>query len=77
MASRSFSPSTLLWFSDNSNYRGFGSRFSIEEIMARPKKSAPEPVQSDLVLMAKDGVTLEVNPTCVKAHKDAGWKVVE
>ncbi len=54
--------------------------------MARPKKSAPEPVQdqsapepvqSDLVLMAKDGVTLEVHPTCVKAHKDAGWKVVE
>ena len=54
--------------------------------MARPKKAAPEqaedqaapePVQSDLVLMAKDGVTLEVHQTCVKAHKDAGWKVVE
>ena len=54
--------------------------------MARPKKSAPEPVQdqsapepvqSDLVLMAKDGVTLEVHQPCVKAHKDAGWKVVE
>lgn len=45
--------------------------------MARPKKSAPDPVQSGLVLMAKDGARLEVHPTCVQAHKYAGWKVVE
>ena len=54
--------------------------------MARLKKSAPEPVQDqsapepvqlDLVLMEKGGETLEVHQTCVKAHKDAGWKVVE
>lgn len=33
--------------------------------------------QSDLVSMHKDSETIEVHPTCVKAHLDAGWKVTE
>lgn len=27
-----------------------------------------------LVRMHKDGETIDVHPTCVKAHEDAGWK---
>lgn len=29
-----------------------------------------------LVLMAKEGESLNVHPTCVRAHINAGWKVV-
>ena len=43
--------------------------------MARPKKQTE--AQDDLVAMTKDGEVIEVHPSCVKAHEQAGWKVVE
>lgn len=54
--------------------------------MARPKKAAPEQAQDQaapeqvadgLVRMKKGDEFIDVHETCVKAHKDAGWKVVE
>lgn len=36
-----------------------------------------EPDMIGLVLMVKDGETLPVHPTCVRAHINAGWKAVE
>lgn len=36
-----------------------------------------EPDLTGLVLMVKDGETLPVHPTCVRAHVNAGWKAVE
>lgn len=36
-----------------------------------------EPDLTGLVIMVKDGETLPVHPTCVRAHINAGWKAVE
>lgn len=47
------------------------------------KKSNDQEVEQDegedangteLVKMTKEGVTLAVHPSCVKAHIDAGWR---
>lgn len=43
--------------------------------MARPKKQ--ESAQDDLVAMTKAGEVIEVHPSCVKAHEQAGWKVMD
>lgn len=43
--------------------------------MARPKKEQHD--DSGLIPMAKDGEQILVHPSCVKAHEQAGWKVVE
>lgn len=32
-------------------------------------------MDAELVLMAKDGETLEVHPSCVHAHEQVGWHV--
>jgi hypothetical protein len=40
---------------------------------AAPDHAAPDHVA--LVAMTKGGETLDVHPTCVSAHKQAGWKV--
>lgn len=34
-------------------------------------------MEDTLVPMAKDGEAIEVHPSCVKAHAEAGWRVVE
>jgi hypothetical protein len=33
--------------------------------------------RAKFVPMHKGGVTLDVHPTCVKSHQDAGWRVKE
>ena len=56
--------------------------------MARPRKATPaeglvntpEPAATPaegLVAVQKGGEVLHVHPTCVKAHENAGWTVVE
>ncbi len=42
-----------------------------------PSAATEEPDLTGLVLMVKDGETLPVHPTCVRAHINAGWKAVE
>lgn len=46
--------------------------------MARPRKQESSDVQieSGLVRMAKDGETIDVHPSCVKAHEQIGWRIV-
>lgn len=44
--------------------------------MARPRKETCTE-QSELVAMTKAGEVIEVHPSCVKAHEQAGWKVME
>lgn len=39
-------------------------------------KAKEQPQDDELVLVEKDGEQLRVHPSCVKAHADAGWKVV-
>jgi|GEM_PF-2037463 len=41
--------------------------------VAEEKHDADQPVSSDLVRMMKCADTLDVHPTCVAAHKAAGW----
>ncbi len=41
------------------------------------KKNAKSEDEVLLVWMKKDGERLEVHPTTVKAHQEAGWKVME
>jgi hypothetical protein len=38
-------------------------------------KAASEDKDDGLVEMTKDGETLRVHPSCVEAHKSAGWFV--
>jgi len=41
------------------------------------KNEQPAPAgdhDEHLVRMHKDGETLDVHPSCVKAHADAGWQ---
>lgn len=54
--------------------------------MARPKKIKPEPEgdvqevslpEAGLIRVQKNGETLDIHPTTLQSHKDAGWKVVE
>lgn len=46
--------------------------------MARQKKTESAEAHCDgLVRMTKDGETIDVHPSCVKAHEQSGWKVVE
>ena len=48
-------------------------------VEATPESTEAPPAESDetegLVNMHKDGTTLHVHPTTVKAHEQAGWKV--
>ena len=43
--------------------------------MARTKKH-DEQEEAGLVRMAKDGETIDVHPSCVKAHEQVGWRIV-
>lgn len=49
--------------------------------MARPKKTQEaEPAQAEdslLIEMTKDGCSLSVHPSCVKAHQGAGWQIAK
>lgn len=40
------------------------------------KAAAPSDT-TELVTMQKDGESLDVHPSCVKAHQAAGWKLAE
>jgi hypothetical protein len=40
------------------------------------KESKDEPVADGLVEVTKNGQTLRVHPSCLKAHHAAGWKLV-
>lgn len=42
----------------------------------KPKKAKVEKVKSILIKVQKDGAELEVDPSCLEAHKRAGWKEV-
>ena len=43
----------------------------------RAERAAQEQEDDGLVAMVKDGEELRIHPTCVQAHKEAGWKVEE
>lgn len=40
-------------------------------------KAAAERERASLVSMKKGDETLDVHPTCVAAHKSAGWKLAQ
>lgn len=46
-----------------------------ERLEREAQEVKPEP-EVFLVLMQKDGEEIDVHPTCVKAHFDAGWREV-
>jgi|ADurb_H2B_01_Slu_FD_contig_21_1624321_length_517_multi_3_in_0_out_0_1 hypothetical protein len=54
--------------------------------MGRPKKITPDAANdaqvvsvpdAGLIRVQKNGETLDIHPTTLQSHKDAGWKVVE
>lgn len=54
--------------------------------MGRPKKIVPDAAidnqvvsvpDAGLIRVQKNGETLDIHPTTLQSHKDAGWKVVE
>ena len=48
-----------------------------QEKQDKPAKPAKKSEDSVLVPMVKQDATLEVHPSCVKAHEKAGWRVAE
>lgn len=48
-----------------------------EKPSKKPKDPSKGPEGEPLVKVTKDGEEIYVNPTCVKSHKDAGWKIAE
>lgn len=48
-----------------------------DQMAASEAAAAPAAVDEGLVRVTKDGVALDVHPSCVKSHQDAGWKVVQ
>lgn len=41
----------------------------------KARAEAAAKAESGLVKMVKDGEELAVDPSCVRAHEEAGWKV--
>lgn len=44
----------------------------VTDVETKPAKADPS-----LIQMSKDGESLSVHPSCVKAHQSAGWSIKE